>query len=42
VEVIEDDLLKVHLDFLHLTEDDATLALDFLTQSNPFYSVANS
>ena len=30
VKVIKDDLLEVHFHLLHLAEDDATLALDFL------------
>lgn len=30
VEVVENDLLKVHLDLLHLAEDDASFPLNFL------------
>ena len=35
VKVIKDDLLEVHFHLLHLAEDDATLALDFLSKTLP-------
>lgn len=32
VEVVKDNLLKVHLDLLHLAKDYSTLAFDFLQE----------